>query len=332
MKKLLMSLGLVLMMVFVLVGCGSADDVTDDNDGYQGIENGSAEIREDEVGEVTEMIQVVATFSIIADMVEQVGGDLVEVTTLVPIGEDPHEHEVLPADMMAVEHADVILYNGLNLETGYEWFENLMAATNQAAGVDYFVVTDGIQALYLTTEGLEEYHDPHVWLDIENGMIYVQNIANILSEVAPEHAEEFASNAATYIEQLQALHNEWVGRFDDISEDERMIVTAEGAFRYFGYAFNIHTDYIWEINAEDEGTPEQMIRIVGIVNDSGINYLFTESSVDYQYIEQVSEETGIPIFGTLFTDSLSDANGPAATYYAMMRHNLEMVYAALSGE
>lgn len=341
MKKLLFGLGVLFMMVFVLVGCGH-DDSVEDNEGDQEMVTAPAEIVDDEevtdgeeeIENDTERIQVVSTFSIISDMALQVGGDLVEVTTLTPIGEDPHEHEVLPADVMAVENADVILYNGMNLETGGNgWFEGLMVTTNQVTGVDYVAVTDGITALYLTTAGLEQYQDPHAWLDIHNGMVYMQNIADILSELAPEHAQTFQENAATEIARLEVLRDEWLDRFATIPDDERLVTTVEGAFRYFGLAFGIQTAYVWEINAHEEGTPEQMMRIIGIINESNVRRLFVESVFEGAgYMEQVSEETGIDIYGIVYTDSLSEAGGNAPTYFDMLRHNLETIYSGLTAQ
>lgn len=273
-------------------------------------------------------IQVVATFSIIADMVYQVGGSLVEIYTIVPIGEEPEEHEILPSDMIAVSTADIIFYNGLGLEEGGYWFEDLVEATGIVAGVDFFSVSQGVVPFNLQTEGLEDYYDPHAWLDISKGIIYIQNITNILSDFAPTHADTFEANAAAEIARLQELHDTWVGAFNDIPASQRIVVTAEGALRYMASAYGFDVGYIWELNAEEEGTIEQMIRIIEFVNASDINYLFIESSIEPDYIEQVSEETGVPIFGMLFTDSLSYANEEAPTYFEMMRHNLELINAA----
>ena len=318
MKKFLAICGLFFGLGIFLTGC------TDNNGVYdEPSDAGSAEESPSE-----DVLNVVATFSIIADMVEQVGGDLVNVYTIVPLGDDPHEHEVLPDDMVAVSEADVILYNGMNLETGDGWFDALLEATDREA----IVVTDGVTPIYLTTAGLEDYQDPHAWLDIRNGVIYVENIARILSELAPVHADIFEANAQAYIASLEALHDAWSGVFSDIPDAERLLVTAEGAFRYFGYAYGVEVNHIWEINAHEEGTPEQMIRIAGIVNESDVRVLFTESSVEALYMEQVSEETGVPIFDMLFTDSLSETGGPAATYYDLMRHNLDTVFRGLAGE
>ena len=275
-----------------------------------------------------ETIQVVATFSILADMVSQVGGDLVEIYTIVPIGEDPHEHEALPFDLIAVSNADVIFYNGLNLETAGRWLYDVFDATDREENVHFFRASYGITPLNLTVPGLERYYDPHAWLDIRNGIIYLQNIARILGQISPENATVFNQNANVEIERLTALHNEFASAFNALPNDFNLVITAEGAFRYFALAYGVNTAYIWQVNAHDEGTPEQMIRIIDIVNNSSVPYLFIESSVEHYYIEQVSEETGVPIFGMLFTDSLDEPGEPASTYYGMMRHNLEMISAA----
>lgn len=310
----------VLFVVF-LVGCGNNiqnDSVILDNGGEAN-------------NQIEAPIQVVATFSIIADMVEQVGGDLVEVYSIVPVGEIPEYHEVLPSDMIIVTNADLIFFNGLNLETGGNWFVNLMSATDRVFGVHYFLATEGITPFYLTTEGLESYTDPHAWLDLRNGIIYIQNITRVLSEFSPENAHIFEYNADQYIEMLYALHNEWLGSFDDIPDSQRLLVTSEGAFRYFAETYNLNVAYIWELNSEDEGTPEQMINIINIVNNSDVLSLFYVSSIEVHYMQQVSAETGVLVYGMLFAESLSEVNEGAHTYYYMMRHNFETINSGLRG-
>ncbi|MCL2353423.1 MAG: zinc ABC transporter substrate-binding protein [Defluviitaleaceae bacterium] len=311
MKKVFYGL-LALSLTFILVACGGNSD------------NG------DTTPSTNDRIQVVATFSIIADMVHQIAGDLVDVYTIVPIGQNPEDHHILPSDMMAASNAHIIFYNGLNLETDGDWFANLMSSTSQVAGVDYFRVTAGITPLLLQTEGLEAYEDPHAWLNLLYGIAYVNNITSVLSDFSPEHAPIFQANAEAYTSKLLALHNEWIGRFDNIPDDERILVTSEGAFRYFAEVYGLNVAYIWELNAEEEGTPEQMIALINAVNASNVRSLFAESSIDDQYINQISTETGVEVFATIFTDSISEPSGPAPTYYEMMRFNLETIYAGLT--
>lgn len=338
MKKVLLGLSLMLMMVFVLVGCDNQGDAEDNDVEDMLIENDKVEDDETDAGEDaltidSDPINVLVTFSVIADMVENVGGDLVNVTTIVPIGQDPHEHEVTPQDVIDATDADIIFYNGLYLEVEYDWFEELMETAGREEGVDFFAVTDGIDYYTLRTEGMEDYYDPHAWMDPLRGMEYVNNITEFLSTVLPEEADVFAANAEAFNAEINEIYTEWNGRFDDIPEGRNLIVTAEGAFRYLGDRFGINNEYLWEINSEDEGTPEQFIRLIDIINASDVPYLFLESSIDPDYMEQVSEETGVPIFDDyLYTDSLSEEDGPAATYLAFLRHNLETLYTAFTGE
>ena len=305
--------------LFILAACGNGN----------GSATGVVAAGQDQA-QGQEPIQIVATISIIADMVYQVAGELVEIYTIVPIGDNPEEHDILPSDMMAVASADIIFFNGWNLEAGNEWFENLMESTGMVENVNYFRVTEGITPFMLRTDGMEDEEDPHAWLDLSKGITYVRNIEKVLSDFSPENATTFQENAENYTARLYALHNEWVGRFDHIPDSQRLLVTSEGAFRYFAAAYNLDVAYIWELNAEEEGTPEQMLALINIVNNSEVRSLFSESSVDPQYIEQISAETGIPVFGMIFTDSLSEPGGVAGTYYDMMRYNLETIYAGLT--
>ena len=309
----------------VLVACAPAAQQPAQQDQAPAQQQDATEVQEEQ----QENLRIVTTFSILEDMIRQVAGDIADIYTIVPIGDDPHEHEVLPEDLLAVYNSDIILYHGLNLETGYYgWFANLLNAADRE--LLSFAVTDGIQPVYLLTEGLEDYHDPHAWLDISNGIIYIQNITRILSDFSPQHAPVFEANAEAYIDRLYALHNEWLGAFDEIPYEQRLLITAEGAFRYFGYAYNVRTAHIWEINAHEEGTPEQMLALISTINDSDVVSLFSESSIDPQYINQISQETGIPVFAMLYTDSLSEPTGEAATYYDMMLFNLSTIYAGLT--
>ena len=328
MKKFLVGLGFMLICGFVLVGC-EGDNETPIADETVEVETPDAEVEVD--GDVV-VLDVLASFSVIADMIGQVGGQHVVVTTIVPIGEEPEEYEFTPGDVINATNADVIFYNGFDLEHEYDWFEELMATAGRVKDVDFFALTDGLPGVRLLTEGLQDYYDPHLWMSPLLGMGYVDNIITVLSNILPEAAEYFASNGAAFNAEIYAVYTEWNDRFTEIPAD-MLLVTTEGAFRYFGYAFGINTEFIWEFNSEDEGTPEQFVRIIDIVNQGNVPYLFIESSVGPDYMAQVSEETGVAIWdGYLFTDSLSEAGGPAATYLAFLRHNLETIYAALMAE
>ncbi|GEK92200.1 metal ABC transporter substrate-binding protein [Alkalibacterium kapii] len=275
-------------------------------------------------------LNVVATNSIIADMAEQVGGGLVNIHSLVPIGTDPHEHEVLPDDIQKSEEADIVLYNALNLETGNGWFDDLMDTTGKVEDEDYFALSKGVEPLFLTSEGQTDQADPHAWLDLQNGIKYVREIERIFSEKDPENAAAFKDNADAYVEKLTELDSEAKEAFDDIPEDKQLLVTSEGAFKYFAKAYGIEAGYIWEINTENQGTPEQMKQIIDKVKSSETPVLFVETSVDPRSMERVSQETGLPIYTAIYTDSIAKEGEPGDSYYDMVKWNIEKIHDGLS--
>nr|WP_324254754.1 MULTISPECIES: metal ABC transporter substrate-binding protein [unclassified Enterococcus] len=275
-------------------------------------------------------LTVVATNSIIADMADEVGKDLVSIHSIVPVGTDPHEYEPLPVDIQKASEAEIVLYNGLNLETGNGWFEKLMETSGKEENQDYFAVSKEVSPIYLTSEGNTDQEDPHAWLSITNGIAYVKEIARIFEEKDPEHASVYRENAENYIEQLEELNEKAKNEFADIPESKKLLVTSEGAFKYFSKEYGLKAAYIWEINTESQGTPEQMKSIIDTVKKSDVPVLFVETSVDARSMERLSKETGLPIHSKIFTDSLADKGKDGDTYYSMMAWNLEKIHEGLS--
>ncbi|WP_370590130.1 metal ABC transporter substrate-binding protein [Candidatus Vagococcus giribetii] len=275
-------------------------------------------------------LQVVTTNSILENMVEEVGKDKVSIHSIVPRGKDPHEHEPLPEDISKATNADVIFFNGLNLETGGDgWFIKLMETSKKKEGKDYFVVSEGVEPMYLTGEGQESQQDPHAWLSLANGMIYVENIAKVLGEKDPENKDFYDQNAKEYVAKLDKLHQESIDKFNDVPEKKKLLVTSEGAFKYFSKAYGLEAAYIWEINTHDQGTPEQMKRIISRIKETDISSLFVEQSVDPRSMESVSRETKLPIYETIFTDSLAKKGETGDTYLSMMEWNLDKIHEGL---
>ncbi|MGT2951133.1 metal ABC transporter substrate-binding protein [Streptococcus cuniculi] len=279
----------------------------------------------------TSKLSVVTTNSIIADMTKNIAGDKIDLHSIVPVGQDPHEYEPLPEDVKKTSNADLIFYNGINLETGGNaWFTKLVKNANKVADKDYFAVSDGVEIIYLEGEDEKGKEDPHAWLNLENGMIYAQNIAKQLIAKDPKNKETYEKNLAIYLEKLATLDKEAKEKFNNIPAEKKMIVTSEGCFKYFSKAYQVPSAYIWEINTEEEGTPDQIKHLVEKLRETKVSALFVESSVDDRPMKTVSKDTNIPIYAKIFTDSVAEEGEEGDSYYAMMKWNLDKIAEGLA--
>ncbi|MBM7643070.1 metal ABC transporter substrate-binding protein [Streptococcus loxodontisalivarius] len=280
----------------------------------------------------SQKINVVTTNSIIADITKNIAADKINLHSIVPIGQDPHEYEPLPNDVKKTSDADLIFYNGINLEDGGQaWFTKLVKNANKKKDKDYFAVSKGVDIIYL--EGQEEKgkEDPHAWLNLENGMIYAKNIAEQLQKKDPKNKDFYEKNLKSYLEKLAELDEKAKTTFAAIPENQKLIVTSEGCFKYFSKAYDIPSAYIWEINTEEEGSSEQIKSLVEkLQKDPRPHSLFVESSVDKRPMKTISKETGIPIFAEIFTDSVAEEGQEGDSYYAMMKWNLEKIAQGLA--
>ena len=274
-------------------------------------------------------LRVVTTNSILEDMVRQVAGDKVALHSIVARGVDPHEYEPKPTDISETTQADVIFHNGLNLETGGSgWFSKLIKTAHKKDREQVFEASDAVTPLYLTTNQSEQ--DPHAWLDLGNGIRYVETITAVLKAKDPKHANYYQERSDTYVAKLKKLDAAAKEKFLDIPEKQRLLVTSEGAFKYFSKAYHVIPAYIWEINTESQGTPEQMAEVLAKINASEVKALFVETSVSPKSMAQVSKETGLPIYSKIFTDSLAKKGEIGDTYYDMMKWNLDKIHQGLS--
>ena len=276
-------------------------------------------------------LNVVATNSIIADITKNIAGDKINLHSIVPVGQDPHEYEPLPEDVKKTSKADLIFYNGINLETGGNaWFTKLVENAKKKENKDYYAVSDGVDVIYLEGQSEKGKEDPHAWLNLENGIIYAQNIAKRLIEKDPDNKATYEKNLKAYVEKLTALDKEAKEKFNNIPEEKKLIVTSEGCFKYFSKAYNVPSAYIWEINTEEEGTPDQIKSLVEKLRETKVPSLFVESSVDDRPMKTVSKDTNIPIHAKIFTDSIAEKGEEGDSYYSMMKYNLDKISEGLA--
>lgn len=310
MKKLRFALVIALISVFLLAACGGNSNV-------------SQKTKSDK-------IHVVTTYSVIYDIVKNIGGDAVEVQSLAPIGSDPHQYDPLPADVQKTTDADLVFYNGLNLETGGAWFTDLIETSGKSGDdAPVFNISEGVEPMYLKSDGNEGEEDPHAWLSVPNGIKYSENVKRALIKIDPDHQDLYEENAADYILQLEKLHEEITEKMNDIPKEKRILVSSEGAFKYFSDAYGFEAHYIWEINSHSEGTPDQLKAIIDVIREKNVKALFVETSIDPRSMETVSKETGVPIIGKIFTDSIGKPGEDGDSYIKMIEWNANMIYNGL---
>ncbi|WP_440961183.1 metal ABC transporter substrate-binding protein [Paenibacillus nitricinens] len=273
-------------------------------------------------------LKIVATYSIIADMTENIVGEKAEVYSMVPIGTDPHMYDPLPKDTSKVSNADLVFYNGLNLETGKGWFKDLLEVTNKKEVA--FAISDEVTPMFLTEKGKETQEDPHAWLDIQNAIKYVDIITKHVIEKDPDNKDFYLNNQSGYVKKLNELDQYAKEAVEKIPQEKRILVTSEGAFKYFSKAYGFKSAFIWEINTDSQGTPEQMRNIINIIEENQVPALFLETSVNPKTMETISNETGVPIHSKIFTDSLAKKGEEGDTYLKMIKWNIDKVIEGLA--
>lgn len=266
-----------------------------------------------------DQLKVVASFSILGDMVRQVVGDHAEVTTIVGPDADAHVYQPSAGDAKAVAAADVIFVNGLGFET---WSDALIDNSDTEARV--FVATEGVEPLRVDGE-----IDPHAWNALTNGYVYVENIADAMAVVDPDHAAAYRANAETYIAKLSVVHENAVREFSALPENGRTVVTAHDAFGYLANAYGLNFLAPVGIDTEAEPSASDLADLIDHLKETGAGALFVENITSPALVEQLSRETGLEIGGRLFSDALSEQGGPATSYIAMFEHNLGEIITAL---
>ncbi|GAD34994.1 iron/manganese/zinc ABC transporter substrate-binding protein [Microbacterium sp. TS-1] len=267
---------------------------------------------------------VLTTFTVLADIARNVAGDRLDVRSITKAGAEIHGYEPTPRDIAAASDADLILDNGLGLES---WFARFV----ETADAPHAVVSDGVETIDITGDAYAGKPNPHAWMSPLNVQLYVDNIVAAFSELDPAGADAYAANGAAYNDELQRIHDDLVADLATVPVEQRALVTCEGAFSYLARDAGLTEAYIWPVNAEQQATPQQIRQTIEFVQDNDVPAVFCESTVSDRPMQQVVEATDAVFGGTLYVDSLSEQGGPVPTYLDLIRHDAETITAALTG-
>ncbi|MGO1163250.1 metal ABC transporter substrate-binding protein [Brucella sp. C7-11G] len=257
--------------------------------------------------------KAVTTFTVIADIARNVAGDAATVESITKPGAEIHEYQPTPGDLIKAQGADLILWNGLNLEL---WFEKFFSRLKNVPTV---VVSDGVVPMGITEGPYSGKPNPHAWMSPTSALIYVDNIRDAFVKYDPDNADTYKANAEKYKAEITAAIDPIKAEFASIPKDKRWLVTSEGAFSYLARDFDLKELYLWPINADQQGTPQQVRKVIDTVRANNITAVFSESTVSAAPAEQVARETGAKYGGVLYVDSLSEADGPVPTYIDLLK-------------
>lgn len=269
-------------------------------------------------------LKVVTTFTVIADIAANVAGEAADVVSITRPNAEIHQYQPTPQDILRARDADLILWNGLNLEL---WFERFFRNLGEVPGA---VVSEGIEPMGISEGPYRGKPNPHAWMSPTDVLIYVDNIAAAFAEHDPENAATYRANAEAYKARIEAVIGPIRERFAAIPEERRWLVTSEGAFSYLARDFGLRELYLWPINADAQGTPQQIRHVIDQIRAHDIPAIFSESTVSADPAQQVARETGAAYGGVLYVDSLSDAGGPVPTYLDLLRVTTETIAEGLS--
>ncbi len=271
-----------------------------------------------------EKLKVATTFTVIADMVRNVAGDAAEVVSITKPGAEIHNYQPTPRDIISASRADLILWNGLNLELWFEKFFRRVRDTPQA------VLTEGIEPMGIGEGPYSGKPNPHAWMSFSDAEIYVNNIRKALVEHDPDNADIYNANAKAYCAKIRAMRAPLVKAIKTIPEERRWLVSSEGAFSYLARDLGLKELYLWPINADAQGTPQQVRKVIDTVREHDIPAVFSESTISDRPAKQVVRETDAKYGGVLYVDSLSAADGPVPTFLDLLNVTAETIVEGLS--
>jgi manganese/iron transport system substrate-binding protein len=265
--------------------------------------------------------RVVTTFTILADMAQNVAGDRAIVESITKPGAEIHEYEPTPLDIVKAQSADLVLRNGFNLEL---WFEKFMGNLRDVPSV---TLTEGIEPMGIAEGPYDGKPNPHAWMSPKNAVVYVENIRRALVDLDPENADAYNANAAAYTEAILAIDEPLRATLAEIPEAKRWLVTSEGAFSYLARDYDLKELYIWPVNADEQGTPRQVRKVIDTIRQYEIPVAFSESTISDRPAREVCRESGARYGGVLYVDSLTDEDGVAPTYLKLLTFNAETIVA-----
>lgn len=263
--------------------------------------------------------RIVTTFTIIQDMAQNVAGDAAVVESITKPGAEIHGYEPTPQDIVKAQRADLVLWNGLNLE---RWFEKFFGNLRKVPSA---VLTEGIQPIGIDEGPYTGRPNPHAWMSPQNAKIYVENIRKALVKLDPANEATYNANAKAYSAKFAAIEETVRTELNKIPASQRWLVTSEGAFPYLARNFGMQELFLWAVNADQQGTPQQVQKVIDGVRKNKIPVVFSESTVSDKPAQQVAKETGTRYGGVLYVDSLTAANGPAPTYLRLMEYNAKTI-------
>lgn len=268
--------------------------------------------------------RILTTFTILQDIAQNVAGDKAIVESITKPGAEIHDYQPTPLDIVKAQSADLVLRNGFGLE---RWFDKFFQGVHNVPSV---VVSEGIDPMMIKDGEYSGKPNPHSWMSPANAIIYVENIRKALDKIDPDNATTYDHNAAEYTKQLEALNAPISAMLAKIPTNERTLVTCEGAFSYLTRNYGLNELYLWGVNADEEGTPQQVRHVIDQVRKNHVPAVFCESTVNDKAMKQVASETGANFGGTLFVDSLTNDDGPAPTYIKLLDYNARTILKAFN--
>lgn len=269
--------------------------------------------------------RIVTTFTILQDMAQNVAGDAATVESITKPGAEIHEYEPTPLDVVKAQSADLVLWNGFGLE---RWFEKFFSKVKKVPSV---VLSEGVEPMSIVEGPYTGKANPHSWMSPANAVIYVENIRKALVNLDPTNEAIYNANAAVYTEKLRAISEPVRKKLEEIPIEQRWLVSSEGAFSYLIRNYSMKELYLWPVNADEEGTPKQIQKVVDTVRKNKIPVVFSESTISDKPMRQVAKEAGARFGGLLYVDSLTDKDGPAPTYLKLLEYNANTIVDGFTG-